>query len=172
MLLKKINLCSPLLLFIVACAFYLSSCQTVDLYERVVTIPKQEWKSSFKPQFNFIIKDTQTRYDVYVLFRHNAKYEFNNIWIDLTYQLKNQPPITAKYELPLANNEGWMGSAMDDLYEHRIRITPPDVSSASGDTKGGIVLKPGEYTFTVAQIMRQDPLQNVLNVGLRIEKKP
>jgi gliding motility-associated lipoprotein GldH len=158
---KKINFYSFLFLSLVSCALYLSSCQTIDLYEKVVSIPQQEWKSSFKPQFNFIIKDTQAHYDVYVILRHNEKYEFNNIWISFTYQLKGQQPVTNQYELPLANNDGWLGSAMDDLYEHRIRITPAE----------GIALKAGEYTFTIGQIMRKDPLENVLNVGLRIEKK-
>ena len=143
-----------LIIQILICSLWLSSCQTVDLYERVVSIPKQEWQSKFKPQFNFIIKDTQSRYDLFVLVRHNEKYEFNNIWISLTYQLKGQQP--------LANNGGWLGTAMDDLYEHRIRITPDE----------GIALKDGEYIFTIGQIMRKDPLENVLNVGLRIEKKP
>jgi gliding motility-associated lipoprotein GldH len=158
---KKINFYAPLFLCLF-CAVLLNSCQTIDLFEKVVSIPQQEWKSSFKPQFNFAIKDTQTHYDIYVLLRHNEKYEFNNIWISLTYQLKGQQPVTGQYELPLANNEGWIGTAMDDLYEHRIRITPPE----------GIALKAGEYTFTIGQIMRNDPLENILNIGLRIEKKP
>ena len=151
-----------LFLQLIACGLWLSSCQSIDLYERVVSIPKQEWRASFKPQFNFTIRDTQSRYNVYVILRHNEKYEFNNIWISLTYQLKGQQPVTGQYELPLANNDGWFGTAMDDLYEHRIRITPDE----------GISLKAGEYTFTIGQIMRKDPLENVLNVGLRIEKKP
>ena len=99
---------------------------------------------------------------MYVLLRHNEKYEFNNIWISLTYQLKGQTGVTGQYELPLANNEGWIGTAMDDLYEHRVRITPSE----------GIPLKAGDYLFTIGQVMRKDPLENVLNVGLRIEKKP
>jgi len=149
-----------LFLQLMACSLLFYSCQTIDLYERVVSIPKQEWKSSFKPQFNFTIKDTQSRYTIFVLLRHNEKYEFNNLWISLTYQLKGEQPITGQYELPLANNEGWLGTAMDDLYEHWIRIAK------------GIPLKAGEYTFTIGQIMRKDPLENVLNVGLRIEKTP
>ena len=48
---------------------------------------------------------------------------------------------------------------MDDIYEHRIPL---------GDAEP---LKAGNYTFTVEQIMREDPLKNVLDVGLRIEKK-
>jgi len=31
--------------------------------------------------------------------------------------------------------------------------------------------KPGNYTFAIEQIMREDPLKNILNAGLRIEKK-
>lgn len=146
---------------IIACSMLLSSCQSIDLYERVVNIPHQEWKSNFKPQFNFTIKDTQSRYDVYVIVRHSEKYEFNNIWVSLTYQLKGQQPVTGQYELPLANNDGWLGVGMDDLYEHRIRVTPSN----------GIALRAGEYSFAIGQIMRKDPLENVLNVGLRIEKK-
>ena len=154
---KKINWFPFLLLFV-----SISSCQTIDLYERVVSIPRQEWQSNFKPQFKFNIKDTQSRYDIFVILRHNEKYEFNNVWISLAYQMQGEAAVTGQYELPLANNEGWMGIAMDDLYEHRIRITPPE----------GISLRAGDYTFTVGQIMRKDPLENVLNVGLRIEKKP
>ena len=144
----------------IVCGLWLSSCQTVDLYERVVSIPKQEWKSNFKPQFNFTIKDTQSRYNIYVVLRHNEKYEFNNLWISLTYQLKGQQPVAGQYELPLANNERWLGTAMDDLYEHWVQVAK------------SVSLKEGEYTFTIGQIMRKDPLENVLNVGLRIEKTP
>jgi gliding motility-associated lipoprotein GldH len=149
-----------LFLQLIVCSLLLSSCQTVDLYERVIGIPKQEWKSSFKPQFNFTIKDTQSHYNIYVVLRHNEKYEFNNLWISLTYQLKGQPPVAGQYELPLANNERWLGTAMDDLYEHWVQVAK------------GVSLKGGEYTFTIGQIMRKDPLENVLNIGLRIEKTP
>lgn len=149
-----------LLAFIFTAAIF-SSCNTMDLYEKVTAIPGHEWKSDFKPQFNFTIKDSTPVYDVFVVLRHNEKYEFNNIWISLTTQHKADSSETEQFELPLANNEGWMGSAMDDLYEHRIRITPAD----------GIRLRSGEYSFTIGHIMRKDPLENVMNIGLRIEKR-
>jgi hypothetical protein len=50
---------------------------------------------------------------------------------------------------------------MDDIYEHRIPLTPVAEKFR----------KPGEYTFTVEQIMRENPLNNVLNVGIRVEKQ-
>lgn len=143
----------------------LASCQTVDLYEKNVAIPGHAWASSFKPRFTFEIRDTAA-YDIYIVVRHNEKYTWNNIWLKLTTQFPGDTAIrSAQYELPLANSQGWIGSehAMDDLYEHRILITPPN--------QPVVFPRPGTYTFTIEQIMREDPLRNVLNVGLRIEKK-
>ena len=149
-------------LFLIACSFLVSSCQTVDLYEKNVSIPKHEWNSSFKPQFRFDIKDTSAAYDIFIVLRHNEKYNWNNIWLELTTKVPGDTAVRKeKYELGLANNNGWLGAAMDDIYEQRVRITPGT----------GVALKKGEYEFTIAHIMREDPLQNIMNIGLRVEKK-
>ena len=97
--------------------------------------------------------------------RHDEKYTFNNIYINLSAKQPGTDSIReVRYDLPLATNEkGWLGSGMDDIYEHRIPLTPPD--------QRFYFKKSGTYTFTIEQIMREDPLAHVLNVGLRIEKK-
>ena len=70
------------------------------------------------------------------------------------------------YDMRLGTDEtGWLGSGMDDIYEHREPITP------RSSEKAFYFRKPGDYTFTIEQLMRQDPLENVLNAGIRIEKK-
>lgn len=136
------------------------SCTTVDLYEKNVVIPKHEWQSGFKPEFNFQIKDTNALYQLFFVIRHNEKYHFNNIWINLYSQPPGDSLRKASFELKLATNEkGWLASGMDDIYEHRIRLTD--------DLK----LKAGAYKFIIENIMREDPLLNVMNVGLRLEKK-
>ena len=136
------------------------SCTSVDLFEKSVAIPGHAWSSSFKPTFKFNIKDTTVPYRFFLVLRHNEKYNFSNIYINLYAK----PPRTdsnqrIQLSLNLANNEGWLGSGMDDIYEHRIPLGDPQT------------LKAGEYSFTIEQIMREDPLKNVLNVGLRLEKK-
>ena len=164
--LKK-NLHVFLFILPVLCSAVLSSCQKIDLYEKNVAIPAHEWKSSFKPQFRFTISDTTVPYSVYIVLRHNDRYNFNNIWLKLSTRMPGDTTAqTVQYELPLANSEGWIGGsvAMDDLYEHRILITPRNEPL--------YFRKAGEYTFTIEQVMREDPLENVMNVGLRIEKKP
>lgn len=137
-----------------------ASCTTVDLYEKNVAIPKHRWDSSFKPEFTFTIKDTVSLYQLFLVLRHNEKYNYNNIWINLYSQPPGDTLHKAPYELQLATNEkGWLASGMDDIYEHRIKLT------------GDIRLKPGDYKFIIENIMREDPLQHVMSVGVRLEKK-
>lgn len=149
-------------LILFSAAMLLFSCTRINLYEKVVSIPDFAWKSSYKPAFTFNIEDTTSPYQVYVVLRHNDRYNWNNIWINLYSETPGDSVRKVQYELPLANKERWLGSAMGDVYEHRILITPQPVLFA----------KAGTYTYTIEQDMREDPLQNVINVGLRVEKKP
>ena len=143
----------------------LAACTPIDLYEHVVAIPGQAWQSSFKPSFTFDIKDTTADYRLFLILRHNNKYNYNNIWLNVYRKKPDGTVSKVPYELQLATNEkGWLAEGMDDLYTHRIPLTPPANDSFYFHEKG-------PYTFTIEQIMREDPLQNVLNVGLRIERK-
>ena len=138
----------------------ISSCTTIDVYEKNATIPKHSWSNSFKPEFAFTITDTSALYQLFFVVRHTEKYNFNNIWINLYSQPPGDTLHKARYELQLATNEkGWLGTGMDDIYEHRIALTNPQP------------FKAGTYKFKVEQVMREDPLQNVLNAGIRVEKK-
>lgn len=67
---------------------------------------------------------------------------------------------TVKREFTLANNTQWLGTGMDDIIEQRIPF----------DSKP-FPLKKGMYTFTLQQVMREDPLQNVMAAGIRVEKQ-
>ena len=148
-------------LYLVSCILLLASCTTVDLYEKSVTIPGHDWKSSFKPSFDFTIKDTSSPYQLFFIMRHNEKYNFNNIYINVYIKGPGMDStVKIQQDLVLATNEkGWLATGMDDIYEHRIPLAPEQS------------LKAGTYSFTIEQIMREDPLKNVLNAGLRIEKK-
>jgi gliding motility-associated lipoprotein GldH len=158
----KTLLRTSFLLFITS--YILFSCTTIDLYEKTASIPGHSWKNNFIPSFTFSIKDTTAVYQPYFIIRHNDKYSFNNIYINLYFQAPGQPEKKILLDLPLATDEkGWMANGMDDIYEHRIPFTiDPELLSFK---------RSGTYTFRVEQIMRENPLNNVLNAGLRIEKK-
>jgi gliding motility-associated lipoprotein GldH len=146
--------------FIVLLASYiLTSCTTVDLYEKTVSLPNHEWKGDNKPEFNFTITDTTSRYQAFFVMRHTEKYNYKNIWINLYSQPPGDTIHKAPYEIQLATNEkGWLATGTDDIYEHREKLTEP------------VKLKAGTYKLILENIMREDPLKEVLNVGIRIEK--
>ena len=143
-------------------AFYLflSSCITNDLYQESISFPDHEWKSDLKAEFEFTISDTISKYDVYFIMRHTEKYNYKNIWMNYYYQPPGDTAHKETREFELATNEkGWLGTGMDDIYEHRMKL-----SSQPGR------LRAGKYRFILENIMREDPLLHVLNVGIRLEK--
>lgn len=150
--------------FLLFSCLLLSSCIKNDLYEKVTSIPRFEWKGGYRPKFEFNIQDTTSPYQLYLIFRHNERYNYNNLWLNLYAQAPGKKTEKFTLELPLATNEkGWLASGMDDIYEHRIAITlDPDRFDFD---------KPGTYTFILENIMREEPLQNAMGVGIRVEKK-
>jgi len=131
----------------------------VDLYEKTVAVPGHAWQSSFRPGFEFIITDSTTTYNIFLVLRHNEKYNFNNIYINLHITAPGEDTATiVRRDLEVATNEGWKGTGMDDIYEVRLPLAEK------------FPLKTGKYKFAVEQIMREDPLDNVLNVGVRLER--
>ncbi len=145
---------------LVPCVLCFSTCTTIDLYEKTVPLPNHEWKSGYKPEFSFTITDSTSLYDVFFVIRHTEKYNFNNIWVNYYYQQPSDTLHKESREFQLATNEkGWLATGMDDIYEHRRKL-----SQEAGK------LKAGTYKFILENIMREDPLQHVLNVGIRIEK--
>lgn len=147
--------------FLIPCLL-LFSCQRINLFEKVKPIPGHEWKSTFKPSFTFEIKDTTASYELFIIFRHTEKYSYNNIWMNIHVESPDKVKQTILQELPLATNErGWLGTGIDDIYEHRIKLSAGEIRFNNA----------GIYKFTLQHIMRQDPLEHVMNAGLRIEKK-
>ena len=147
-------------LFIAGLLFFIS-CSPIDLYQKTAVIPAQQWFYNNKPEFTIAINDTTALYNVFVVLRHTDAYKYSNIWLNLG---SKAPGDTMRYQninLTLSNDiKGWEGVGMDDIFEVRKNITPGPVPFK----------KAGNYLFSVAQIMRDNPLKHILNVGIRIEK--
>jgi gliding motility-associated lipoprotein GldH len=140
-------------------ALLLAGCNTIDVYEKTQPVPKHEWHSNIRFNFNFKVTDSLAYYNIYLVLRHTESYHFNNIWIDFTHSIPGRKPRTQRLNVSLANANGWLGSAMDDIIEQRVLLFNRPTRLIAGD-----------YIFSIQQIMREDPLQNVLNAGIRVEK--
>lgn len=136
-------------------------CTSVGVYEKNIAIPDHRWHSNFQPELSVDIKDTTAAYRVFVVVRHTNAYEYNNIWLNLYRKSGKDSLPVLRMNLPLASNDkGWLGTGMDDIFEQRVLITPPE----------GTSLNHGLQTFRLEQIMRRDPLPHVMNAGIRVEK--
>ena len=148
-------------LIYIAVLVLLISCAKIDVYEKNVAIKNHSWESSFKPTFTFTIQDTASYYNIFLIIRHSDDYNFNNIWLNVYTQSPGDTLVKQQLPVQLANNKkGWLGTGMDDIFEHRILITRDPVQ----------LKKAGDYTFTLQQIMREDPLLHVLDMGVRVER--
>ena len=127
-----------------------------------MAIPLQQWHSDFKPEISFTISDTAALYNIFLVLRHSDAYHFNNIWLRV-HRSGPDTSYTHQLEIKLANiknNDSWLGTGMDDIWETRSQINESPVQFR----------QKGTYTFQLEQIMREDPLARVINVGIRIEK--
>jgi gliding motility-associated lipoprotein GldH len=137
-----------------------ASCSTLDVYEKTVFFPEHQWKNSQQCSFSFQIQDTLSSYNIYAIIRHEDAYHFNNIWLNIATQAPGDSVKNQLVNVQLANNKkGWLGTGMDDVFDHRALIT-----------RSPVKLKKGNYLFTIQQNMREEPLQFILNAGIRVEK--
>jgi gliding motility-associated lipoprotein GldH len=150
--------------YIFGFAFYillLSSCTKLNVFEKDTNIPNSEWQYSFKPSFQFNIIDTMPQYNLYVVLRHTDAYNYNNICLNMSIQAPADTTQYQRFDLQLGNDaNGWEGSGMDDIWE----VRKPAISAPFRFHKSGT------YNFSVAQIMRENPLKHILSVGVRLEK--
>jgi gliding motility-associated lipoprotein GldH len=147
---------------VITCSVLFFSCTHTGVFEKDTSIPDYEWKNNFAVTGSFSIADTAALYNTYIVLRHTDAYKYNNIWINLGIQAPGDSMQYRKIDLALATDaNGWMGSGMNDIWEMR-QLLPQGILP---------LRKTGTYTYSISQIMRDDPLPAVMSAGLRIEKQ-
>ena len=147
------------LLLPIACCLLFASCTQLDVYEKNTVIPNYQWQSSYPSKGSFAIADTASPYNIFLVLRHNDAYRYNNIWLNIGLQEPGDSMHYQKLDLQLATDaEGWQGSGMNDIWEVRKLLGLRQFKQK------------GTYSFSITQIMRDNPLLNIMSVGLRVEK--
>jgi gliding motility-associated lipoprotein GldH len=141
----------------------LAGCMPAPYYQKQESMPQNAWAYNYKPSFKFEITDTTARYQPYFIIRHTQAYPYSNIWL-LLYIKTPGDSIAKKQRINiiLAESTGkWLGRGMGEIYEQRMPIS-------FGDSVRFI--RKGTYEVAMEQNMRINPLPEILNVGLRLEK--
>lgn len=154
-----------ILITIFSSILILTACTPSNQYQKQAPIPNGNWDKHFKPEFEMDITDTHALYDVFVLLRNDDSYNFSNMWLKLFVL----PPgdtvykIYDRIELPLADAKGnWLGRSFGETWEQKVEIAANDST---------IFNKPGRYKIKFEHIMRTNPLDGVLNIGINIKRK-
>jgi gliding motility-associated lipoprotein GldH len=140
--------------------FVLSSCETKQLFEQSTIYPNHNWPAKQATKYQFNVTDTAANYKIFFVIRHHNVYHYKNIWLDLIIKSPNNAITKQVLNLNLADDaKGWLGTGMDDIYDQRIQIGTTPFHFTKGLNE-----------ISIQHTMREDPLENILSTGIRVEK--
>jgi gliding motility-associated lipoprotein GldH len=123
-------------------------------------VPDQNWTYLNKFKFDVKIGDEKALYNLYMNLRVTADYKYSNIFVLITQVGPNKKSKVNRYELKLAAKDGeWFGKGSGNLYSYQALFRNDYKFPAKG-----------AYTFYIEQNMRDNPLKQVSDVGMRVEK--
>lgn len=140
----------------------LTACDPNRVFEKNTDFPTSSWDVQQKPAFMFAIADTTVRYDVYFNVRYAPAYGYYNLYLQASLNgpagLVGRPML---HQLLLLNPKTGepKGRGTGDIYDLQALAMPNQRFA-----------RPGNYTLTLEQYMRQDQLPGLMAVGIRVAK--
>jgi gliding motility-associated lipoprotein GldH len=142
---------------------WLAGCSDPNtVYKQYTDIESGTWFAKNEPAFAFDIQDAAVPYNLYYNVRNAVSYPYYNLY--LTRYLKDPAGRTIDSRLDElllmdAKTGKPLGDGLGDLFDHQVLMK-----------RNYRFPKPGRYTITLRQYMRQDPLPDVLSVGVTVER--
>lgn len=148
--------------FVIAFLLSFMSCDTRSIYKAHEDIQDGLWHLTTTPTFKIEVRDTTQQFNVYYLVRNAIDYPYYNLYLThRIYDPNNNYVSGALEELYLSDETTGkpFGNGLGDLFDHKIRFK-----------KNYKFPKPGIYTITVSQSMRQNPLPGIVSIGVSVER--
>ncbi len=145
---------------LVTALFSLSSCDSNVIFEENIKLPENRWEQNNAIRFTVNIEDTINPHNLYINLRNAGGYQFSNIFLFFTTTSPSGKMERDTLELTLADASGkWVGDGMGDIWDNRQLFKPNFRFPESG-----------KYIFQLEQAMRIDPLPQIMDAGIRIER--
>jgi len=139
----------------------LSACETSSTFKAHQEIKDGLWYVKNEPSFTFEISDTTKTYNVFYLVRNSIGYPYYNLYVK-QFLINDKKKIVneALNELILMDEKTGkpLGDGLGDLFDHKIVAL-----------KNYRFSRTGKYTIKMRQYMRQNPLPEILSMGISVE---
>ncbi|OFX43479.1 MAG: hypothetical protein A2046_11555 [Bacteroidetes bacterium GWA2_30_7] len=140
--------------------FLLSSCDKKRYFEEYTEIPNQSWNRNNILRYNVNISDNKIPLNIFLDIRNSGKYNYSNLYVFLKTQSPEKIIRIDTIECVIADDNGrWLGKGIGDLWDNQILVR-----------KNVVFPDTGNYIFEIEQAMRDESLEHISDVGLRIEK--
>nr|WP_121269930.1 gliding motility lipoprotein GldH [Pedobacter schmidteae] len=146
-----------LILFAAVFALLLGGCDTNIIADVNQTMPARNWSYANRVKVTVDIKDSNKAYHIYFKLRHTSDYRYSNIFVWLNVKAA-QKKRSRRYEFKLAEPDGqWKGSGSGNLYTYEFPLLTHFKFPA-----------PGKYELELEQNMRDNPLKEVSDAGIKV----
>lgn len=123
-------------------------------------IPNNNWSYVNKIKSRVTVMDETVPYNLYMNLRVTADYKYANLFVLIKQVSPDKQAHSTRYEFKLANADGeWLGDGSGSIYSYQV----PFKTAYKFPAKG-------VYTFEIEQNMRDNPLREVTDVGIRVER--
>jgi len=125
-----------------------------------IPVASHNWAYLNKFKFAVKVDDEKAAYNLYMNLRVTADYKYSNMFVLIAQTGPDKKTETKRYELHLATKDGeWLGNGSGNLYSYQIPFRTDYKFAAKGT-----------YQIAIEQNMRDNPLREVSDVGIRVEK--
>lgn len=143
---------------VISCTLF--GCGEEPFFENNQAITGGSWQVADQPEFEVDIYDTITPYHFFMNIRHSGDYEYSNIYVFVHTIFPNEKTSKDTIELVLQHPDGrWKGTGAGDMYENRYMYK---------FAKRFPLI--GHYKFRVEHAMRDETLNGVDDIGIRLEE--
>lgn len=147
-------------LFFIILFLFVLGCSDSALFEQNYVFPNKSWDRKDLVMFRVTITDTLNPYRIFINIRNNGNYSRRNLYIFVMVRSPKGDELKDTINCILADEKGkWYGkSNLGDIYFNKFLYKPNVHFPFSGT-----------YTFILEQAMRSEKMDNLEDIGIRIE---
>jgi len=139
----------------------LSGCSVVEVIDEWKNLENYSWNKNKPVRIPVEINDTGFYYNLSVNLRVTNDYKYSNIWLNINTIDPKGKKTTEPIMLTLADHKGiWTGHMLGHIISFQLPIQKDKVYTSSG-----------KYIFELEQFMRDTILNEVVSVGIKLDKQ-